>query len=92
MRSKIILAIMVALLSGETLAADPLPSVRFSELSWIPASPHQLQVLGLTLEALGRCLTEGGNRSPSFLSLSYPFVTARGPFVLYRLLFHGNVQ
>ena len=48
MRSKIILAIMVALLSGETLAADPLPSVRFSELSWIPASPHQLQVLGLS--------------------------------------------
>ena len=51
MRSKIILALMVTLLSGETLAADLLPSVRFSELSWIPASPHQLQVLGLTLEA-----------------------------------------
>jgi hypothetical protein len=48
MRSKIILAIIAALLSGETLAADPLSSTRFSELSWIPASPIQLQVLGLS--------------------------------------------
>jgi hypothetical protein len=48
MTSKIIVAIIAALLSGETLVADPLPSTRFSELSWIPASPHQLQVLGLS--------------------------------------------
>jgi hypothetical protein len=48
MRSKIILAIMVALLSGETLAADPLPNTKFSELSGIPASPAQLQVLRLS--------------------------------------------
>jgi hypothetical protein len=64
MRSKIILAIMVALLSGETLAADPLPSVRFSELSWIPASPHQLQVLGLTLEASWAVLDRGRGSKP----------------------------
>jgi hypothetical protein len=48
MRSKIILAIIAALLSGATLAADPLPSTGFSEPTWIPASPHQLQVLGLS--------------------------------------------
>jgi hypothetical protein len=54
MRSKIILAIIVALLSGETLAADPLPNTKFSELSGIPASPLQLQMLGLSkLEGAG---------------------------------------
>ena len=54
MTSKIIVAIIAALLSGETLAADPLPSAKFSELSGIPESPHQLQVLGLSkLEGAG---------------------------------------
>jgi hypothetical protein len=48
MRSKIILAIIAALLSGATLAADPLSSARFSELSWLQASRIQLQVLGLS--------------------------------------------
>ena len=47
MRSKITVAIIAALLSGATLAADALPSARFSELNWLPASPVQLQVLGL---------------------------------------------
>ena len=47
MNSKITVAIIAALLSGATLAADPLPSARFSELNWLPASPAQLQVLGL---------------------------------------------
>jgi hypothetical protein len=48
MRSKIILTIMVTLLSGATLAADPLLSTGFSELSWLPVSPVQLYVLGLS--------------------------------------------
>jgi hypothetical protein len=48
MRNKIILVIIAALLSGETLAADPLSSARFTEPTWIPASPHQLRVLGLS--------------------------------------------
>jgi hypothetical protein len=47
MRSKITVAIIAALLSGATLAADALPSVRFSELNWLEASLFQLQVLGL---------------------------------------------
>ena len=47
MNSKITVAIIAALLSGATLAADALPSARFSELNWLPASPAQLQVLGL---------------------------------------------
>ena len=47
MNSKITVAIIAALLSGATLAGDPLPSARFSELNWLPASPVQLQVLGL---------------------------------------------
>jgi hypothetical protein len=47
MRSKITIAIIAALLSGATLAGDALPSARFSELNWLPASPVQLQVLGL---------------------------------------------
>ena len=47
MNSKITVAIVAALLSGATLAADALPSARFSELNWLPASPVQLQVLGL---------------------------------------------
>lgn len=47
MSSKITVAIIAALLSGATLAADALPSARFSELNWLPASPAQLQVLGL---------------------------------------------
>lgn len=47
MNSKITVAIIAALLSGATLAADALPSARFSELNWLPASPVQLQVLGL---------------------------------------------
>jgi hypothetical protein len=47
MRSKITVATIAALLSGATLAADALPSARFSELNWLPASPVQLQVLGL---------------------------------------------
>jgi hypothetical protein len=47
MRSKITVAIIAALLSGATLAGDALPSAKFSELNWLPASPAQLQVLGL---------------------------------------------
>jgi hypothetical protein len=47
MNSKITVAIIAALLSGATLAADALPSARSSELNWLPASPAQLQVLGL---------------------------------------------
>jgi hypothetical protein len=47
MNSKITVAIIAALLSGATLAADALPSARFSELNWLQASPAQLQVLGL---------------------------------------------
>jgi hypothetical protein len=47
MRSKITVAIIAALLSGATLAGDALPGARFSELNWLPASPVQLQVLGL---------------------------------------------
>ena len=47
MNSKITVAIIAALLSGATLAADALPSAKFSELNWLPASPAQLQVLGL---------------------------------------------
>ena len=47
MNSKITVAIIAALLSGATLAGDALPSARFSELNWLPASPAQLQVLGL---------------------------------------------
>ena len=47
MNSKITVAIIAALLSGATLAGDPLPSARSSELNWLPASPVQLQVLGL---------------------------------------------
>ena len=47
MKSKITVAIIAALLSGATLAADALPSARFSELNWLAASPVQLQVLGL---------------------------------------------
>jgi hypothetical protein len=47
MRSKVTVAIIAALLFGATLAADLLSSAKFSELSWIPASPHQLQVLAL---------------------------------------------
>ena len=47
MSSKITVAIIAALLSGATLAADAVPSARFSELNWLPASPVQLQVLGL---------------------------------------------
>ena len=47
MNSKSTVAIIAALLSGATLAADALPSARLSELNWLQASPAQLQVLGL---------------------------------------------
>jgi hypothetical protein len=47
MNSKITVAIIAALLSGATLAGDALPNARFSELNWLPASPVQLQALGL---------------------------------------------
>ena len=47
MKSRLILPVMVALLASETFAGD-LPSTGASAANWIPASPHQVQVLGLS--------------------------------------------
>jgi hypothetical protein len=47
MKSRLILPVMVALLASETFAGD-LPSTGGSASNWIPASPHQVQVLGLS--------------------------------------------
>jgi len=47
MKSRLILPVMVALLASETFAGN-LPSTRASASSRIPASPHQVQVLGLS--------------------------------------------
>jgi hypothetical protein len=47
MKNRLILPVMVALLASETFAGD-LPSPRTSVSNWIPASPHQVQVLGLS--------------------------------------------
>jgi hypothetical protein len=48
MKRTIILTAIAALISGETVASDPNPGTRFSELSGMPASPHQRQVLGVS--------------------------------------------
>ena len=47
MKSRLILPVMVALLASETFAGN-LPSTRAPASNWIPASPHQVQVLGLS--------------------------------------------
>jgi hypothetical protein len=47
MKTKIIVAIIATLLFRNTLAVASLPSATFSELSWLQASPVQLQALGL---------------------------------------------
>ena len=47
MKSRLILPVMVALLASETFAGN-LPSTGASASNWIPASPHQVQVLGLS--------------------------------------------
>ncbi len=47
MKNKLILPVMVALLASETFAGN-LPSTGTSASKWIPASPHQVQVLGLS--------------------------------------------
>jgi hypothetical protein len=47
MKSRLILPVMVALLASETFAGDH-PSNGASASNWIPASPHQVQVLGLS--------------------------------------------
>ncbi|MGH8609369.1 MAG: hypothetical protein ACREX9_18735 [Gammaproteobacteria bacterium] len=47
MKSRLILPLMVALLTSETFAGN-LPSTGASMSNGIPASPHQLQVLGLS--------------------------------------------
>ncbi len=47
MKSRLILPLMVALLTSETFAGD-LPSTGGSASNGIPASPHQVQVLGLS--------------------------------------------
>ncbi len=46
MKSRLILPVMVALLASETFAGN-LPSTRASASNRVPASPHQVQVLGL---------------------------------------------
>jgi hypothetical protein len=46
-KSRLILPVMVALLASESFAGD-LPSTGASAANWIPASPHQVQVLGLS--------------------------------------------
>ena len=48
MKSRLILPVMVALLASETFAGN-LPSTGASASTWIPASPHQVQVLGLSM-------------------------------------------
>ncbi len=47
MKSRLILPLMVALLTSETFAGN-LPSTGASASNGIPASPHQVQVLGLS--------------------------------------------
>ena len=47
MKSRLILPVMVALLASETFAGS-LPSTRTSGSNGIPASLHQVQVLGLS--------------------------------------------
>jgi hypothetical protein len=47
MKNRLILPVMVALLAAETFAGA-LPSTGTSVSNWIPASPHQVQVLGLS--------------------------------------------
>ena len=47
MKSRLILPVMVALLASKTFAGS-LPSTRASGSNGIPASPHQVQVLGLS--------------------------------------------
>jgi len=47
MKNRLMLPLMVALLATETFAGT-LPSTRTSVSNWIPASPHQVQVLGLS--------------------------------------------
>jgi hypothetical protein len=47
MKNRLILPIMVALLASETFTGN-LPSTGASGSNWIPASPHQVQVLGLS--------------------------------------------
>jgi hypothetical protein len=47
MKRRLILPVTVALLASETLAGN-LPSTGASASNWIPASPHQVQVLGLS--------------------------------------------
>jgi hypothetical protein len=47
MKNRLILPVMVALLASETFAGD-LRTTGASASNWIPASPHQVQVLGLS--------------------------------------------
>jgi hypothetical protein len=47
MKSRLILPVMLALIASRTFAGD-LQSTMASGLNGIPASPHQLQVLGLS--------------------------------------------
>ena len=47
MKNRLILPVMVALLASETFAGN-LPSTGASASNGIPASPHQVQVLGLS--------------------------------------------
>jgi len=47
MKNRAILPLMAALLAAQTFAGT-LPSTRTSVSNWIPASPHQVQVLGLS--------------------------------------------
>ena len=47
MKNALILPVMVALFASKTFAGN-LPITGVSGSNWIPASPHQVQVLGLS--------------------------------------------